>query len=161
VAVEWIDRLRAYRGAQGLLNGELPTVHDVENFETRFGVALPLDLREYFLHLNGTAGGRCAMDGDELISFWRLDELVTLASEGVIGLKNAEDWFVLADYSIWAHCYAIRLSPDRNAETPVAISYNPPTFQVTPTMPEFIDAYLRHDYSVLFASLPDQLAADV
>src|SRR5262249_39548440 len=129
-----------------------------EAVEERFGIAMPPDLREYFLRLNGTAGGRCAIANGELISFWHLDELATLAAEGVAGIDDG-DWFVFADHAVCAYRYAIRLSSDRDAATPVAICYDPPTFEIASTISQFFDAYLRHDYAILFPPPPDTITA--
>jgi hypothetical protein len=159
-AVDWIDRLADYWGSQGLLHRQQPTRNEVDDFERRFAVSLPHDLREYFLRLNGTAGGQFEMADDELIAFWRLDQVATLAAECTVGFAEANDWFVFADYSIWCHAYAVRLSSDRRAGAPVAICHNPLTYQVAPSMAQFIDAYLRRDYSILFAAPPHPLAGD-
>lgn len=149
--MDWVDRLADEWGRQGLLHGEQATPEEVDDFERRFAVSLPEDVREYFLRLNGTVEGECGMDDDQLMGFWRLDQVASLAAEGIVGFEGAKDWFVFADFSIWCHAYAIRLSPDRGAGAPVAICYNPPTFPIARSMGEFIEAYLRRDQSILFA----------
>lgn len=154
--MDWVDRLEARRRRDGLLHDQRPTSDEIDDFERRFEVVLPLDLREYFLRLNGTGQG---MTDDDLISFWRLDELEILTKYGVTDLKDAAEWFVFADYSIWAHAYAIRLRSDRDAPAPVAICF-PEAFQVASSMADFVSGYLCRDLSVLFTQPPDSPVND-
>ncbi len=158
--MDWIDRLAAYWNRQGLLHGQLPTAHEVKEFEDRCSVTLPADVREYFLPLNGTAGGQYMMADEDLIAFWRLDQVATLAAEGVTNVRDATHWFIFADHSIWGHAYAISLALDRNAAPPVAICYNPAFFQIAPSFSLFIDGYLRRDPEILYPEPPYPLLGD-
>jgi hypothetical protein len=126
----------------------------VRAFEERRRVRLPADLREYFLRLGGARmdGESAALDRD-LIRFWRLEDVETLASSWVPA-PDAERWFVIADYSIWAWAYVIRLSADPGAATPVAVSLGATELiPVAASFEEFVEMYLRRDPLVL---APDQ-----
>lgn len=81
-------------------------------FENKFGVSLPSDLRDYFLTTNGMPQ---EITDNEMIRFWMLEEVTDLPT-GAPGyacadcINNPESLFLFADYSLWAHAYAIRLS---------------------------------------------------
>jgi hypothetical protein len=51
---------------------------DVAEFEQRHNVRLPSDLREYFLTLNGGILGHEGSADNDLISFWRLDQVESI-----------------------------------------------------------------------------------
>lgn len=81
-------------------------------FEDKFGVALPSDMREFFLTVNGMPDG---VTDDEMIRFWMLEEVKPLPSGApefatTEYVDHPESLFLFADYSLWAHAYAIRLA---------------------------------------------------
>jgi hypothetical protein len=67
---------------------------------------------------------------------------------------DAQSWFVIADYSIWAWAYVIRLSQDPFADTPVAVSFGGAELRtIAGSFEEFVEMYLRRDPLVIS---PDQ-----
>ena len=126
----------------------------IREFETRRGVRMPDDLRAYFLHVGGVRmdGESPALDQD-LIRFWRLEDVETLASSWVPA-RDARNWFIIADYSIWAWAYVIRLSADQSAPAHVAVSFgSAELLPVADSFGEFVESYLRRDPLVIS---PDQ-----
>jgi hypothetical protein len=114
-------------------------------------VILPEDLRGYFSCVNGMPPD---IVDDGMIRFWMLDELQSLpqgppafADAGYI--QNPESFFLFADYSIWAHAYAIRLerTPLQFNEV-VLIGYESPV-TISRSFSEFVDHYLT-DKDCLF-----------
>jgi hypothetical protein len=113
-------------------------------FEAEFNVLLPSDLRDYFLAMNGMPD---EVTDDDLNRFWMLEELTTLptgapdyARENYI--DNPESLFLFADYSIWAHAYAIRLgSVSLQSHEVVIIGYKSPV-TIAQSFSEFVDLYL-------------------
>jgi hypothetical protein len=129
----------------------------VRVFEARRGVRLPAGLRTYFRDLGGSAGadGGIAMDAD-LIRFWSMHEVETLASSWVPA-PDAERWFVLADYSIWAWGYAVRLSPDPDEPAPVAVSFGgAELLPLADSFEQFVGMYLERDPRVVSPDLENQ-----
>jgi hypothetical protein len=145
-----IDSLRQDWEAQGIANLQLPTSRDLADFEARHGVRLPADLADYFLRVNGTREGRCGMEDGDLISFWHLDQIETLA---VISPEDptpqADRLFVFADWSIEAHAWAVRLSDDVATAAPVVITYCPAQ-EVASSFEEFLRGYLEREDWALF-----------
>lgn len=83
----------------------------LKSFEEKYGVVLPNDLRDYFRCVNGMPPD---VVDDGMIRFWTLEEMEPITQvapqySDSSYVKNAESLFVFADYSIWAHAYAIRL----------------------------------------------------
>jgi len=94
---------------------------DVEAFERSHDVILPSDMRAYFLAVNGM--GEHGMCDDDLFSFWSLQNLVTIAEDlpdRCSGFPDAPRCFMFADHSIGLPTFAIRLSADAEAPSPVA-----------------------------------------
>ena len=109
----------------------------IEAFERKHKIELPEDVADYFRAVDGMSED----ESDQLgIRFWPLDELRPVVEE----LPAAEadpfkDYFVFADYSMWAHGYAVRLGQPVDdviivgGESPVAVA---------PSFREFLQLYL-------------------
>lgn len=119
---------------------------ELEFFEKNNSVILPADLRDYFLSVNGMADG--ATD-DVLIRFWTLEETRALP-EGAPDyansdyVENPESLFVFADFSLWAHAYAIRLTatlPTINEVFIIGTEYPILLFR---SFSEFVGSYLTN-----------------
>jgi len=97
------------------------TIGDIEMFERNHDVVLPTDMRTYFLAVNGM--GELGTCDEDFFSFWPLQELITISEdlpEGSFGFQDAKRCFMFADHSIALPTFAIRLTADANASTPVA-----------------------------------------
>jgi len=134
----------------GILNSKGASDDEIAHFEARYRVTLPPGVREYFSVLNGTEAGQFGMEDEDLISFWHLDQVRTLAEECPGDeTVHADQLFVFADWSIWASAWAVRLSADPAAPTPVIIAYEPGQ-QVAASFEEFLLHYVARDPNVLF-----------
>ena len=133
---------------------------DIDAFERRHGVRLPVEAREFYAHLDGMPPG--AWD-EELLSFWPLAEAgpVPVLLSGCRGipdyggiersLPDAASYFVFADYSIWVHVYAVRLSADPTAPCPVVWIAGGGTWEVLAlSFGEFLRLYAEEPWQVLF-----------
>jgi len=116
----------------------------LDSFEAKYSVKLPADLRDYFLWVNGMPAG---VVDEALIRFWALEEVKPL-SEGAPDysnpqyIKKPESVFLLADYSLWAHAYAIHLvsAPiESNKVFVIGGEYPIPLFN---SFSELVDSYL-------------------
>jgi hypothetical protein len=84
---------------------------------------------------------------DGMIRFWMLEEVAPLPdgapqySDGEY-VKNPETLFLFADYSIWAHAYAIRLGRTTlDSNEVVIIGYKSPKL-ISDSFSEFVETYL-------------------
>lgn len=146
-----LEHLRDYWGSW--INPQGATEAEIISFEKRYGVALPPGVRDYFALLNGTAAGQCGMADADEISFWHLDEVRSLAEERPDDeTPDAGRFFVFADYLIWSHAWAVHLSDDVSAPTPVVITYYQGQ-QVAGSFEEFLPRYIARDYGVLFPNV--------
>jgi hypothetical protein len=92
------------------------TQQGVADFEQRYGVTLPEDMREFWLLMDGTEGA----SADDL-TFWAMHEFrcVTEVFVGAEyecldlrcppGLPHPSSYFVFTDYLVSSFCYAVGL----------------------------------------------------
>jgi hypothetical protein len=119
---------------------------ELDSFETKHGVVLPEDLRDYFLCVNGMPP---EVVDDGMIRFWMLEELKPLPQGAPEYcdpqyIQNPGSFFLFADYSIWAHAYAIRLGDlQLESNEVVIIGYESPV-AVSKSFSEFVDSYLTN-----------------
>lgn len=119
---------------------------ELNAFEERYGIVLPTDMRSYFLCVNGMTSD---VVDEELIRFWMLDEVKPL-NEGAPEFSNPlyihrpESMFLFADYSLWAHAYAIRLEsvPLQSNEVCIIGAERPIT--IANSFSEFAEHYLTN-----------------
>ena len=117
---------------------------ELRAFDEKYGVVLPGDLRDYFSCVNVMPPD---VVDDGMIRFWMLEE-VTPLSEGAPEysdrnyVQNPETLFLFADYSIWAHTYAIRLGKTGlESNEVVIIGYKSPKV-ISDSFSGFVDTYL-------------------
>jgi hypothetical protein len=119
-----IDRsLKNHWLSQGIEVNPGVSKEELRAFESKYQVTLPIDLRDYFLTVNGMAQG---VTDDALIRFWSLNEVKPIPEEAPdysdpSYIEEAESLFLFADYCIWSHAYAIRLSSRSESPNPVII----------------------------------------
>lgn len=114
-------------------------------FESKYHVSLPADLRDYFFAVNGMAEG---LGDDALIRFWSLDEVKPITDgppefSDPSYIEEAESLFLFADYCIWSHAYAIRLSSDSDAPNPVLVIGGEKPERISDSFSELVSSYLR------------------
>jgi hypothetical protein len=150
------ERLKAYWLAQGL---QLPPgvleVH-LQQFEMHFGVTVPDDMRDYFLHVNGMGGVVTFNDRlnweDDLFRFWPLQEVSPMSDDqGYADLQIADrsSFFIFADHSIVLPAYGIRLDSARTGDHTVIACQGRrhETSIVALSFTEFAERYLKGDDS--------------
>jgi hypothetical protein len=129
----------------------------LDAFEARFGVSLPQAFRVLYERVNGTQGD------ENLLRFCPLEEIKPLPEEDAIArrtglvwreriLANAATYFVFADYMIFSHVYAIRLSPAGCADPhPVLWVLSPTQYEeIAPSFDAFLRMYAADPQAVLF-----------
>ncbi|HKB65781.1 MAG TPA: SMI1/KNR4 family protein [Pyrinomonadaceae bacterium] len=113
-------------------------------FEEKYSVVLPDDLRDYFRCVNGMAPDEV---DDGMIRFWMLEEIEPLPqsapqySDGTY-VQNPETLFLFADYSLWAHAYAIHLeNTELESNEVIIIGYESPKL-ISDSFSKFVGTYL-------------------
>lgn len=122
------------------------TAVEIEGFERKHGIELPQDLADYFRAVDGMGED----EADQLgIRFWSLHELRRVVAElPTPEAGRFQEYFVFADYSMWAHGYAVRLG---QPEDDVIIVGGDQAIAVAASFGEFLQLYLTE---------PDRLFPD-
>jgi hypothetical protein len=142
------ERLKAHWLAQGLPVRPGVTHEAIASFEARHSVLLPGDLREYLEVANGT--GRYTDMDDNLFCFWSIEEFTPLSEEypDATCFEEPAAYFLFADHSINCPAYAIRLSKDRAAGTPILATYSDnreySCHRVVDSFSVFVEVYFTH-----------------
>lgn len=153
-----LERLAEYWRSVGLDANPGASAEEIAAFELRCGVSLPATISQFYRRFSGTDGW-----DENLIAFWPIHEIGSVPEKlsdcrgipdyGGIekSLPDSQSYFVFADHSIWCHVYAVRLSSDPCAPTPVMWIGNGTTWdQLTDGFEEFIDLYIACPDSILF-----------
>lgn len=147
-----LGALSEFLRAQGLVPHGGASEDEIVAFEQRYNVRLPADVRAYFARVNGVVGGRDGAWDDEMIALWELKDVRPLSEEvESCRTPEADRYLVFADWSIWAHAYAIHLDTT-GTETPVYIVFNPQVERVADSFNDFLQRYVRRDPAVVFGT---------
>jgi hypothetical protein len=120
----------------------------LDDFERRYAVRLPLEMRSYLRLVDGQDD----MDPAMYVQFWPLHAIKTVREELTSEIPAGADvasWFVFADFLLSSHSYVIRLGGDPHAAAPVGLcSGMPPPGRSFPVIAssfeEFVDLYLTN-----------------
>ena len=121
-------------------------------FERRSGVVLPPDMRDYFLVVNGMPED---VSDDEMLRFWSLEEVKPLTAGApdyatADYIDNPQSVFLFADYSLWAHAYAIRLGAAELSRNEIFIIGGDYPILLFRSFSELVESYLA-DKRLMFA----------
>jgi len=145
------EGLREYWLARGLTIRPGSSEEQLLAFESRYGVRLPPDMRDYFAVVDGLDEGQY---DDDFFSFWPLG-IVERATTRYLDcfLEDQASYFIFADHSIALPDYAILLTPDGKLDTSVLAvcsdlrQYN--TSPVADSFTEFVERYLAGHFARL------------
>lgn len=144
------ERIRTHWQSRGLALPAGNIEARIRDFEFRYAVILPPDLRDYFLRVNGMDTHWPNAQDHEGYSFWPLEQVKTVPEEAANHLHSdewssfsgAESLFIFADYLDWSWAYAIRLSTDSLSSSPVFIIGKKKTpIEVASSFSGFVDLY--------------------
>src|SRR5688500_13455485 len=138
-----LTALAAHWRAQGIEPAGGASAKAIQDFEARYGVRLPADLRAYFARLNGT--GEDTPDSD-MMAFWPLERVRSVAEElaeqGPVA-PAAQGLYCFADFSLWSNAYAVRLSGDTTVSNEVVAVYSGvDLILAAPSFEAFLSGYL-------------------
>jgi hypothetical protein len=120
----------------------------LREFESRHGVKLPTEMRDYLVQLDGT-GTSWQDDKDaQLFSFWQLAQIrpvnEDLASYGMQPIAGLDRYFVFADFMDWSWAYAIKLDADSPGDNEVVMigTEDGHPRRIAGSFGEFVDLYV-------------------
>ncbi len=118
----------------------------VADFERRFGVSVPNDLRTFLLAIDGTAGEW----DDQYLTWWAVDRIKPVHDELVDYLPDRDLFpacFVFADYMDSSWLFAIQLGGEREQIGRVFLVAVDGTRKpsIAPSFGKFLDLYFSDD----------------
>ena len=120
---------------------------ELREFEQKYSILLPDDLKDYFSMVDGFDDWGC---DENVITFLPLAEVLPSSKTWALEVPDADSYFAFADYSIKCHLYMICLRNDLSLGNPVFIAYDRNPEQIAGSFSEFVQGYLADDYKVLF-----------
>ena len=139
------EKLKEYWLSDKVVLNSGASDHELNGFESKYRVKLPLDLRNYFSYVNGMKEGQTDKD---LIRFWPIEEVISLGEyyEDSSYLPDANSLFIFADWSIEAHLYAIHLGKDDSIVTKVYVmgQHQRGLQEVSESFTDFADLYVTN-----------------
>jgi hypothetical protein len=120
----------------------------VERLESRTGVTLPADFRDYLIRCAGPE----AWTDRHVTSWWDVASVKTVTEECAEPPRNTAitvpaQWLVFADYAVWAMAWAIDCGPESAGR--VTVLNGSDDRLVASTFSEFVDAYLINHMALL------------
>jgi hypothetical protein len=122
----------------------------LRDFETRHGVRLPPEMRNYLLQLDGMGASWPDDQDARLFSFWQLAQIrpvnEELASHGLPPIPGVDHYFVFADFMTWSWAYAINLAADSTTGNEVVLigTEDGRPLRVAGSFGEFVDLYVSN-----------------
>ena len=145
------QNLKQFWASQNVKIGRPASVAEIEQFETDHQIRLQPDFESYLLAVNGMNDKAWETD-DDWICFWSLQNMKSLKEEypdWAKKVKNADEYFIFADYSIRCHDFALRVTAGKPDSTAVYVLYSQPQ-KVASRFTEFIERYILSDGEMTF-----------
>jgi hypothetical protein len=143
MALSEVDIFREYALTQvDIQLGEPATEQEIADFEIKYGIKFPADVREFLLKINGLSihGGFIAIDP---LNEWGLvnEDRYFFAKKFEEMLSGAVDqYFHFGNYDISVWDWFIKLNADPIAETPVVVIYQEIT-KIAENFTDFLQKY--------------------
>lgn len=145
-----IQRLKQHFIDDGVEINSPATDEQLIQFQNKYSVELPEDLKEYFLTFNGTGQGNF---GDSGYAFFSLEELEPMCE--VSNLNEEEkiiysNCFAFSDYMIWCWGYVIKLGRVAEGNDVLSIYLDKPSsLKVANSFSEFVSIYLEYPDDII------------
>ena len=127
----------------GIGVNEGATQADVDRFEKKHHISLPISFKEYLLAVNGMKAGET---DEHLVSFLSLQAIDQEPNYSEISGNRIE--IAIAEFSVYCHLYVLRASRDGEC-SPVFATDGKHDKQVASSFDEFVDKYLSNPVNVV------------
>ncbi len=152
-----LEKLKKKWKEESLNNFHPIDMNSIQAFQSKNGVVLPEDLKEFFKSLNGTSEEYT----DELYEFYSIERIKKVSEEfqewkGVpnyqflVNLNIIKDLFVFSNFSFNQFVYAIKLSQEETDNNEVYILCGEEYKKIGNTFSEFLDLYLSNSIELQF-----------
>jgi hypothetical protein len=143
-----VEKLIGHWKGMGLTLPEGVKENRIWQFEKKYEVVMPADLKEYFLRIDGMRMTLHDCKDKEGFSFWPLSRVKTVREEmerpagAHINAEGVESFFVFADYFDWSWAYAIDLSGSFYMHNKVFLVGKEQPIKVADSFTGFVDLYV-------------------
>ena len=143
------------------------SAESIQLFEQTYGVAMPTDLKTYFLTANGMGSDEIWEWDADMLAFWPLPTLHELASPGAAMTHVAPlptvwpsapqsfcDLFVIGDWSIMCFAFCARIIATQSDTAEIYFYDGNPPLCIASSFTEFLHRYVEHGLNVFCAGEP-------
>jgi len=122
---------------------------DIKSFETKYKIALALDIREYFLNVNGMTPYFPGYQDKEGFSFWPLERIRTVAEDNealgrpYLRLTEEDSLFLFCDHMDWSWAYAAKIHPGSGAAEGIYLVCCRNPIKIAGSFSEFVQLYME------------------
>jgi len=122
---------------------------DIRSFETRYKIALPPDMREYLLNVNGMTPYFPGDQDKEGFSFWPLERIRTLEEDNeahdrrYLRLMEEDSFYLFCDYLAWCWAYAVKIIPGSGAAEGIYLVGGRNPVKIADSFSDFVRLYLE------------------
>jgi len=144
----WLQLIESWR-SQNLPIQRACGEDDIRSFETRYKIALPPDIREYFLNVNGMTPYGTGYQDEEGFSFWSLETMRTLVEDNealdrrYLRLKEEDSFFLFCDYMDWSWAYAVKILPGSSVAEGIYLVCCRSPIKIADSFSDFVRLYLE------------------
>ena len=146
-----IDIFREYTLTQSDIElGESATEQEIADFETKYGIKFPADVREFFLKINGVYEGGGFVAIEPLAEWCLATEYDNYSPEyyreyfGEMGTEDTDQYFHFGNYDISVWDWYIKLNADPEAGNPIVVIHEKKT-KIAENFTEFLQKYRISD----------------
>lgn len=132
------EMLRAKWIAAGVAVNDPATPVALDRFEKKHHIPLPCEFKDYLLTVNGMQDGQV---DEDLVSFLSLEAIDQGANCKEISATELE--MVVAEFSIYSHCYVLRVSRSRD-RSPVFVTDGEHEKEIAGSFNDFVNQYLSN-----------------
>lgn len=148
---EGLNKLEKLWQSFGIDTSKGVSYKEIADFESKNNLKIPKDLSDFFILLNGTKEkyDHKSFEFKTLNQFKNIKEELSDYSgipdySNIVNtIQNPETYYLIADYSFFVCCYAIKLYSCNNSNNDIIVIWGDKYKKISDSFSEFINLYLN------------------